>query len=212
MRGGTGMNNQKTPLSRSINAAAQRRALTAINTLGRALPCSVVAVSGSIVTVNFELQGNLTLPQVTMPMFGPEYIRYPVQIGDKGVALSADVYIGGMSGLGGGTATETLPANLSALIFFPIANSGWSAPDNPNAVIIYGPDGVIIRDRGKQSHVKMDGSGNVRVSAKTSYAWDVNGYGQKVTFNGGASFTVTNYTQGATVSTVTTNWSPPEIA
>jgi hypothetical protein len=139
-------NAQKTPFARTMNDFAQGKALDAIQLLGKALPASVVAVAGSIVTVKFEVASAFTLPQVTCPMFGPEYIRYPTQVGDKGFVVPSDAYLGGMSGLGGGVADLTLPANLSALVFFPIASSRWSATDNANAVVIYGPDGVIIRD------------------------------------------------------------------
>jgi len=146
-------NSQKVHLGLSLNNFAQGKALEAIQQLGKALPCSVVAVSGSIVTVSFEVQSNFTLPQVTCPMFGPEYIRYPTQIGDLGVVFPADAYLGGISGLGGGTAGLTLPSNLSALVFFPIASKNWSATDDANAVVIYGPNGVVLRDTGKTSKI-----------------------------------------------------------
>jgi hypothetical protein len=149
----------KTPFTRSLNMAAQRRALDAIQLQGKALPASVVAVSGSIVTVKFELSGPYTLPPVTCPLFGPEYIRYPVQIGDAGVVFPADAYLGGVSGLGGGVADLTIPANLSALVFFPVANKAWSAPDNANAVVIYGPDGVILRNTANTASIKVGPSG-----------------------------------------------------
>lgn len=149
----------KTPFIRSLNRAAQKRALDAIQTLGKALPASVIAVSGSIVTVKFELSGPYTLPQVTCPMFGPEYIRYPTQVGDKGVVFPADAYLGGITGLGGGIADLTIPANLSALVFFPVANKGWSASDDPNAVVIYGPDGAIVRNTANTASIKLASSG-----------------------------------------------------
>lgn len=138
-------NAQKTPLTRTLNRLAQKHALDAIALTGKSLPCTVAAVSGSIVTVNFEVTSVYTLPQVTMPLFGPEYIRYPIQKGDKGYAMAADAYLGGMSGLGGGAADLSLPANLSALVFMPIGNKIWSEVD-PNAVTIYGPNGVVARD------------------------------------------------------------------
>jgi hypothetical protein len=94
---------QKVPLSRSLSAFAQKKALSEIAKRGQALPGHVVAVSGAIVTVNFDVQG-VTLPQVAMPLIGAEYIRWPIQVGDKGYAAAADAYLGGVSGLGGGTA------------------------------------------------------------------------------------------------------------
>lgn len=157
-------NSQKTPFSRTINKFAEQKVLDAIQTLGQALPCHVVAVSGSIVTVKFDIVSvnpsqQLTLPDVTCPMFGPEYVRYPTQINDKGVVMSADYYIGGVSDLGVGNASLVIQANLSALIWFPIASKKWSETDNPDAVVIYGPDGAVIRtvDKNTTLTIKKDG-------------------------------------------------------
>lgn len=149
-------NSQKIPFVQSLNQAATKRALDTIQILGKALPCSVVSVSNSIVTVKFELQHvPYTLPNVTMPMFGPEYIRYPIQVGCKGVAFPADCSLRDMSGLGSGVADLSKVANLAALVFFPIGNKGWTPTDDPNAVVIYGPDGVVLRDIGKTAIVTV---------------------------------------------------------
>ena len=163
-----GDNSLKTPLGTSLNAIAIQRAADAIQLTGRSLPASVVAVKGSIVTVKFELsQTSPTLPQVTIPLFGPEYIRYPIQgetspgkgDGTKGMVIPADAYLGGMSGLGGGVADLTQRANLTALVFMPIGNKGWKPPDDPQAVCVYGPNGVILRDAGNKSVVKITPTG-----------------------------------------------------
>jgi hypothetical protein len=117
---------QKTPLARGLSRFAQRKAIEEISKLGYAPPGHVVAVNGAIVTINFDVSG-LTLPQVQMPLFGPEYIRYPVQVGDKGVAFPASFYLGGVSGLGDGTADDTQRGNLATLVWFPIGNAKWAA-------------------------------------------------------------------------------------
>jgi len=148
---------QKKPFSRTLSLFAQQKALDEIAKRWQALPGRVVAVSGAIVTVNFEVAG-ATLPQATMPLFGPEYIRYPVQIGDKGVAFPASVYLGGVSGLGGGTADDTLRGNLSTLVWFPCGNKGWTAVDD-DAVTVYGPNGVVLRDTGSNSVETLTPSG-----------------------------------------------------
>ena len=49
----------------------------------------------------------------------------------------------------------------------------------------------------------------VRVHGAVSYEWDVNGYGQKVTWTGGLNWTIDNYTQGATVTTNNHPVNPP---
>jgi hypothetical protein len=166
-------NAQKTHYAREINKFAEQKALSAIQVTGKALPCHVVAVSGSIVTVRFDINSVFTLPDVTCPMSGPEYIRYPIQPGDQGVVLAIDYYLGGISGIGGGVATLTPQANLSALVFVPVSNTGantaknWPPVENPNAVVIYGPDGVIIRSIDKHSKVTV-GKTSVVVTVGTN--------------------------------------------
>ncbi|CAG9225982.1 hypothetical protein [Burkholderia vietnamiensis] len=137
-------NYSKLPLQRSLNRVAITRAQQAIRSTGRALPCRVTKVSGAIVTVEFEVQGAWTLPPVTIPKAESPWIRNPTQVGDKGVTMPADAYLGGVSGLGGGTADTRAPGNLSALVFVPVSNVG-SAPDDQNAAQVCGPNGAIMR-------------------------------------------------------------------
>jgi len=154
-------NAQKVPFVRSMNLFAQRRALDAIQLLGKALPASVTAVNGSIVTVKFEVQSLFTLPKVTIPALVWQYVRIPIQVGDTGMVMPADADLGGVDGLGHGTADLTTPANLSALVFVPVASKNWSASEDPNAVVIYGPDGVVLRDAGKKTTLTLTPTGIV---------------------------------------------------
>jgi hypothetical protein len=152
-------NAQKTPLARSLNLFAENKIRDAIQLLGKALPASVVAVSGSIVTVKFEVNAApFTLPRVTIPLFGPEYIRYPIQVGDKGMVIPADARLGGISGLGKGIASLALPANLSSLIFMPIANANWDASEDPNKIVLYGPNGAVLRSKSGSASVTVTDS------------------------------------------------------
>ncbi|MBR8434829.1 hypothetical protein KDW37_29120 [Burkholderia cenocepacia] len=137
-------NYAKLPLQRSLNRVAIARAAQAIEDTGNALPCRVTKVSGSIVTVEFEMQGTWTLPPVTIPKAESSWIRNPTQVGDKGITVPADAYLGGISGLGGGTADFRRRGNLSALVFLPVSNAG-SGPDDPNAAQVCGPNGMIAR-------------------------------------------------------------------
>ncbi|MBU9608638.1 hypothetical protein [Burkholderia multivorans] len=137
-------NYSKLPLQRSLNRMAIARAAQAIEDTGNALPCRVTKVSGAIVTVEFEMQGTWTLPPVTIPKAESPWIRNPTQVGDKGVTMPADAYLGGISGLGGGTADFRRRGNLSALVFVPVSNAN-SAPDDPNAAQVCGPNGMIAR-------------------------------------------------------------------
>jgi hypothetical protein len=140
-------NAQKTPYVVGINQHSTRSNQNAIQRLGKTYPCSVIAVTGSIVKVKFEITDpTLTLPPPTMPVFGPEYIRYPIQVGCKGMAIAADAFLGQMSGLGTGIATFAQPPNLSALMFMPFGNLNWPATD-PNTLVLYGAsNGTLIGD------------------------------------------------------------------
>lgn len=132
-------------VQKNLNQTAINRAQQAINSLGRALPCRVTAVDGAIVTVAFEVNATpWTIPEITIPKAESPWIRMPTQAGDKGITMPADVYLGGVSGLGGGVANMSRPSNLSALVFVPISNAN-SDPIDPDAAQIEGPNGAIIR-------------------------------------------------------------------
>lgn len=139
-------NTQKIPLTASIAAAGIRSSQNRFFRAGKCYPCTVAAVSGAIITVNFEMQSDIyNLPQVKMPLFGPEYIRYPIQVGDKGMAIPADAYLGEMTGLGIGRAGFNEMPNLSTLMFMPLGNKNWQSVD-AQSVTLYGPNGVVLRD------------------------------------------------------------------
>src|ERR1700730_3807475 len=132
-------------LQKAQNQLAINRASQEIQKQGRALPCRVTAVTGSIVTVEFEMDTSpWTLPPITIPKAESPWIRMPTQVGDTGLTMPADVYLGGISGLGGGTGSFTRRGNLSALVFVPVSN-GDSPPDDPNAAQVCGPNGARIR-------------------------------------------------------------------
>lgn len=160
---------QKTPIARSLEQFANRKVRGALDLLGQQLPASVVVVvSSGIVTVKFELTNiPFTLPQITVPMIGSEYVRIPVQggpNGTKGMVIAADAFLGGVSGLGGGTADLSPRPNLSNLAFVPLGNTAWSATDNPDAALIYGPDGVVIRTVAKDAVITV-ATGSITLKA-----------------------------------------------
>jgi hypothetical protein len=167
---------QKLPLARSLNRIAEQQAHNAISILGKALPAQVTAVAGSIVTVKFLIQSStMTLQQVTIPVAGSEYMRLPVQVNDMGVVFPADTFLGGVTGLGSGVANLSIPANLSALVYFPVGNKNFSATDDPNKIVLYGPNGGIIRSKDKSVEINVDKTsgavaitGNLTVSGTIS--------------------------------------------
>ena len=141
----------KLNFASSMNRFTERKIENALQKSGKVLPASVVKQTGNMITVSFELRDiPYVLPQVTIPLFGPQYIRYPMQPGDKGIVIPADTYIGGVSGQGGGIADMTPPANLSALVFLPISNTEWQGVDG-QVVTVYGPEGVTLRDSGSNT-------------------------------------------------------------
>jgi hypothetical protein len=170
-------NEQRTPLARTLPLFAQRAALREIEQRGYALPCHVTAVDGAIVTVAFDVSTTTgaPIPACTMALAGAEYIRLPIQVGCKGVAYPASCDISIETGLGPGSALPnfaTLPANLSALTFFPIGNANWTASPNANATVIYGAGaGVILQDISGSSpnaSVTVNSSGvTIKVGSKT---------------------------------------------
>ncbi len=140
-------NSLKKPLYSTLSQATQTKISDATQLEGKALPCHVVSVDGAIITVAFDVQSIFTLPKVSMPLFGPEYIRYPIQPGVKGMAVPADARLGYTSGRGGGIPDLSQPSNLGALAFLPLGSTEWESVD-PNAVTVYGPNGVVLRDSG----------------------------------------------------------------
>ncbi|MCA8636754.1 hypothetical protein LGN49_26035, partial [Escherichia coli] len=142
---------QRLNFAKSMNNFAEVKIAEAMELVGKILPATVVRQSGKMITVSFSLTNiPFTLPQVTIPLFGPEYVRYPMQPGDRGIVIPADTYIGGMSGLGGGVADLTQPTNLSALVYLPISNTEWQDVDG-QVVTVYGPEGVTLRDSGSNT-------------------------------------------------------------
>lgn len=146
---------QKIPLAISLGNFTEQSVNDGLASVGQVYPCTVteVGLDGSgntVVTVNFEVNpvsstgSKITFPPVTMPIAESQYIQLPVQVGDTGIAISASVRLGGITGLGSGLAPLTTPSNLGALVFMPISNSNWETLD-PKAVVINAPNGSIIR-------------------------------------------------------------------
>jgi hypothetical protein len=155
------MANQSSKLWTQVALAqiAVARASQMIQQTGRALPCRVVAVSGSFVTVAFEINdAEGQLPQITIPKAESPWIRVPTQVGDYGVTFGADAYLGGINGTNGGTANLAQPSNLSSLLFLPCASQAFSSV-NTNAAYIAGPQGVVIQTEDGKTSIVVNESG-----------------------------------------------------
>ena len=191
----------KNPLSSSLNRVAVKRASDAIAKTGRALPCTVVAVvSSGIVTVNFEVDASpATLGNVTIPIEYPEYLRYPIQVGDKGMTVPADTLLGGLTGLGAGTPKANVaPANLSGLSFVFLGSTGWSATDDAQASVLYGPNGVILRDTAKTHTLTLSTANGINLDSNVTVK------GNQLAFFGGSPVTKKTIT-GALSAVTDTN-------
>lgn len=196
----------KVWLQKTSNQLAINRAKQAIENTGRALPCRVVSVNGSIVTVAFEMDASpLTLPNITIPKAESAWVRTPTQVGDMGMTMPADVYLGGVSGLGGGVATFAPQGALSTLVFVPVSNAN-SPPVDQNAAQIEGPNGAIVQTTtGTLSKIVTDTSGTTITYGSTTATVNSNGItlnGTNIDVTGTTSITGnTSVTGNLTVST-----------
>ena len=118
---------------------------------GWELPCTVKSISadGLFVTVDFAIsQGQFPIPTITIPIAESEYVRLPIQVGTVGITKKVTANISYISGQQDGVSTLNSYGNLNtALCFMPISNKKLF-PTNPNinALLLYGPEGVVIED------------------------------------------------------------------
>jgi hypothetical protein len=132
--------------------------------MGKAMPASIVSVekNGTIVKVKLELKSGFTLPEITVPVNGPEWVRYPIQVGDKGMVIPSDYALGAMNGMGSGVATLGRQANLATMVWHPIGNKKFEDRDDgeDKQVVIYGPDGVVVKtSKGDKGKIVVDDKG-----------------------------------------------------
>lgn len=161
-------NFSKLWIQKLLNSNSILRAQEEIQSTGRALPCTVTAVTGSIVTVSFGSK-IWTIPDVDIPKAESPWSRMSTQVGDKGIVLPADRYIGSLSGLG--SDLDSAPGNLSSLIFLPVSNA-TSNPDDPDASQLMGPNGAIIRTEDGTAVVKVSKTGIVSTFGNASSTLD----------------------------------------
>ena len=178
----------RTPLSQSLQTLTGKKAAQAVEMTGRKWPCTVAkVVSSGIVQVNFEVAGGVqTLPRPTVPVAVSEYVRLPIQIGDKGFCTAADARLGGITGLGAGVPDLSQPGNLAALVFVWLGNTAWSTVDDPNAVVVYGPNGVILRDTARTNTLTIS---ETTVTLDLGTSMTINTNGNDITISGGGTVT-----------------------
>ena len=144
-------NSQKTPLAQSLDNFWEQKGASHDALQGRFAPATIVSVDATqtIVTAKIEiLDDTITYPYVVCGLVGPEYIRFPIRQGTKGLVISTENYLGAMTGLGTGQARfgEKEPS-LSNLSFLPIGNVSFEPAIDKDATEVYGvgTGGVILR-------------------------------------------------------------------
>ena len=141
---------KRFPVAENLASIIDYRIQSTDQRVGYQLPCTVVSVDDTkgFVTVNFEVQNTpFNLPEITIPVAGWEYIRYPIKEGDPGITISADVDLISISGGQSRQPDFVASSNLNTvLMFVPIRNENSFQTPNGNATVIYGPDGVVLLD------------------------------------------------------------------
>jgi len=160
-----------------LQRTAEKMVRYAMERMGKSLPCHVVAVTGQIVTVAFDLPQGApwVLPNITLPKAEGPWGNSPTQIGDVGITIPSDVYLGAVSGLGGNYSGYRPPGNLESLVWIPIAQKSTSI-SNQNAYLIQGPDGWILQTTqgtnctiiGNQNEIDLTyGSSNITINGSS---------------------------------------------
>lgn len=169
-------NAQKTWYARNANSMARKRAIDNQQIQVKATPVTVTAVDGAFVTVQFELQSGYTLPKITIPKSESKHMRLPTQVGEKGLAIAADFYLGGQSEDGGGVANDYPRGNLTPLVYVPIGQKSFPAVDK-DQVVASGPKGAVMKtDAGTNSiEVNLNGVQMKSQGGSTGISFDASG-------------------------------------
>ena len=190
---------KRLPIVYGLQSVIDKRVNDAFQNFGKFYPCHIIEINkpnGSnsvpIVKVQFDItdeKGITILPSVVMPIASSEYVRLPIRVGDYGLAISADVTIGKITGLGSFGATLTEAGNLSAMVFLPVGNVNWTAFDS-NSLILYSvsngaliaisTDTITLQENGKKIVLSSSGvaiTGNVTINGSLTVTGDVVGNG-----------------------------------
>ena len=148
-----------TPLVWGYEQATKGRAQNRQQIQPKLIPVTVTKVDGETITVKADMQGNYTIPEIEIPQSYSAWIRQPTQVGDKGLALASDFYLGGQSDLGGGTSNFYPRGNLTSLTFIPVSQTNFPVIPhrNLNATLVTGPQGAVVQDSASNTVLTVDG-------------------------------------------------------
>jgi phage gp45-like len=119
--------------------------------------------------------------------------------------VGTDFFMGCLAGdRSNGAITAT---NNQTYILKNLGNGSVALYDMFGNKVVLSSVGFSLTDFSGNSVVSS--SAGIKVHGASCYEWDVNGYGQKITWTGGTSWTIDNYTTGATVTTNTHAINPP---
>jgi hypothetical protein len=150
----------KLDLRQALGEGAIRRTLDQLQLQGKDLVAKVSKINpvqgskqnNAIVEVEFQTDKSFTLPKIQVPVYGFEWHRYPIKVGDQGAVKAGSVDNGQVSGLGAsGPSGFVTPGNLAPLFFQAMGNVNWSSMDDLTAHLIYGDTGTVNRDTNKKS-------------------------------------------------------------
>lgn len=165
--------------------------------------------AGEWVSVNLPLLQDVP---VVFPSGGGFTLTFPISAGDEALVIFADRCIDAWWQQG--DVQPPIDLRIHDLsdgfaIVGPRSQPRVVPNVNTAAAQFRSDDGtVFVEVSDDQVHVSAP---RVKVHAGTSYAWDVHGYGQRITWTGGSNYTVDNYTIGANVTTNNHAINPPEI-
>jgi len=167
-------------LQQTLTRIGDHSAVSLDHRKGWSLPCTVTAVNGRLVTVKFNINNApFTLPEIEIPKAESPWITAPTQVGDVGMTVPADAYIGAITGQGIGEANLTQPFSLSELVFVPVSKAN-DPPVDQNAAQVQGPNGVILQTtQGTTSKVVTDQNGTMVTYGSNTAV--VNSSGAKIT-------------------------------
>lgn len=152
-----------TPLANSLPALVDSRTQDKAQISPRSIPVTVTQVTDEgKIQVKAEMQGNSTLPTMTIAGNYGEWIRPAVVAGDKGYVVLGDNYMGGQTNLGGGTASYRgeARANLTTSVLNVVSNTNFKTNPkrNLNASLISGPQGAVIQDGAGNTVLTINGT------------------------------------------------------
>ena len=148
---------------------------------------------------------------VYFPNGGGFTLTFPVAEGDECIILFNDRELDNwmINGPGQPPTTGRMHDLSDAIIIVGLrSNPRGLANISTNSTQLRSDDQTVFVDLNSNTATVF--APHVKVHAGISYSWDVNGYGQKVTWTGGENYTIDNYVTGAIVTTNTHPIDPPE--